>query len=211
MVNSRQGTRGGSALEVALSTLFWVPLLIGTSVTGLNIIRALQISEIWRDAGHMFAYGVDFAQTPNQDLVLRTAKGLNITRTGGTGVIILSKLMYVGATECTGAGLTADTVGCPNIFKTVFVRRIVIGNASVRASDYGTPKASIVKTDGTIAPNDYLKDSTAVAKDYAGNSFSLMSLSGGQVTYMTETYFTSPDYDWGRVMSGTGDYARCFF
>jgi len=204
-LNSCKSKRGASAMEFALSMVFWVPMIMGVSVTGLNLIRALQVNQVCRDAGHMFAYGIDFSNNGNKDLLLRTATGLNITRTGGTGVIILSRLLYIGASECTGAGLAANSIACPNIFKTVFTRRLTVGNVTTRASNYGTPIASIVTSDGTISTSNYLTKPSAVAV-----GFDLMAMTGGQILFMAETYFASRDYDWHGT-SVAGEYVRVFF
>ena len=205
MRKTHKSTRGASAMEFALSMLFWVPMIMGVSVTGLNLIRSLQVNQVCRDAGHMFAYGIDFSDNGNKDLLLRTASGLNITRTGGTGVVILSRMLYIGASECTGAGLAANAIACPNIFKTVFTRRLVIGNKNVRASNYGTPINSIVQSDGNISASNYLTQPSAVAVN-----FNLMTMTGGQILFMAESFFASRDYDWGNQVAD-GEYTRVFF
>src|ERR1700676_2106939 len=91
----RSRRRGGSSVEVAMSTLFWVPLLIGTFSVGFKLVRADQVQEICRDVGHMYAYGVDFTQSGNQAIAVRLAQGLNMTTTGGQGVIILSIMKMI--------------------------------------------------------------------------------------------------------------------
>ena len=59
--------RGGSSIEFAFIVLTLVPLLLGTGATGVNMIRTLQTAQLARDAGHMFARGVDFSLTRKQD------------------------------------------------------------------------------------------------------------------------------------------------
>ena len=39
---------------------FMVPLWLGTSAVGLNMITSLQVIQLARDAGHMYARGVEF-------------------------------------------------------------------------------------------------------------------------------------------------------
>jgi hypothetical protein len=39
----------------------------------------------------------------------------------------------------------------------------------------------------------------------------VISLTGGQVAYLTETYFSSPDFAWGNYMSVAGVYDRKIF
>ena len=43
-------------IEFCLSTLLWVTLIMGLATVGLNLIRALQIEQICRDAAHMYSH-----------------------------------------------------------------------------------------------------------------------------------------------------------
>src|SRR5712692_4606052 len=123
---------GNVLIEFALVSAFSIPLLLGMFVTGTNITRSIQVSQISRDAGHMYAMNVDFSQAANQDVIVRLALGLGMTTTGGDGVVILSHIINVYLSDCTAAGLSAAQ--CTNLDQTVFTHRIVIGNASLRAS-----------------------------------------------------------------------------
>lgn len=198
--------RGSTLIEFALTSLIWLGLLTGTAVTGMNLIRSIQVVQICRDVGHMFAYGLDFSQPGNQNIIVRLANGLNFTVNGGNGVVILSALTQIGPQQCTAAGLAANTTACPNLNQTAFTRRLVIGQFSLRASTYGTPKPGIIGANGYIAAADYLKDSTARA-----SNFQLLQLNAGDTTYLTEAYFSSPDLDWSGYMTGTGVYAHAIF
>ena len=53
--------KGISTMEFAFSMLVLTPLLLGTGVTGINMIRTLATVQLARDAGHMYARGLDFA------------------------------------------------------------------------------------------------------------------------------------------------------
>ena len=205
--NSRT-RRGSSLIEFVLSSMFWVTLLIGTLVIGGNLIKAIQVVQLCRDVGHMWAYGVDFSQASNQNLIAKLAQGLNFSTSGtGNGVVILSNVTYIGNNQCTAGGLAANTTSCPNLFQTVFTRRVVVGNASVRASNFGTPNSGIIGANGFILAADYLTNTSARA-----NSFiSLLPLAPGDVSSLTESYFRSPELDWPGVMTGTGEYAYAIF
>jgi hypothetical protein len=198
--------RGSTLIEFALTSLIWLGLMMGTAVVGINLIRSIQVVQICRDVCHMFAYGVDFSQSGNQNIIVRLANGLNFTTTGGDGVVILSQLTFVGPQQCTAGGLAANSSQCPNLNQTVFTRRIVVGQSSLRASSYGTPSGGIVGSNGYIAAADYLKVSSARAQN-----FQLLALNPGDSTYLTETYFASPDLDWVGFMTGTGVYAHAIF
>ena len=202
----RSHKAGTAGLEFALSTVFWVPLLLGTSVFGFNLIRAIQVTQIARDVAHMHAYGLDFSDVNNKAIAIRLARGLDITTTGGNGVIIISTLMSIGAAQCTAAGLAADATNCPNINQLVFIRRIVIGNAALRASDFGTPSPAIIDGQGHIVAPNYLTNTSARATGFSG----LMAMAAGQVAYVAEAYFASPELGWAEY-SSPGHYARSIF
>ena len=204
----RKSQRGSTMIEFVASTVFWMPLLVGTSVIGLNLIRNIQVTQLCRDAGHMYAYGVDFSQAANQNLLVsKLADGLNITATGGNGVVIFSTITMIGAAQCTAAGLAANTTNCPNLNRAVFARRIVVGNVAKRASRFGTPSPGIIGTGGFIGSTDQCTNTTA----RAGNFTSLLALNPGEFGNLTETYVGSPDYDWRGYMAGTGVYASVIF
>lgn len=207
MQTPRRTDRGSILVEFVLSSIFWVPLLMGTFVVGLNLLRAIQVTQICRDAGHMFAYGVDFSQAGNQNLIIRLANGLNFSIGGGNGVVIFSTLTYIDSAQCTGAGLSADTTNCPNLNQIVFTRRIAVGNSSARASNFGTPGSGIVDANGYIPSSSYLSNTTARAAGFS----SLLPLAAGQFAYLSEVYVASPDIDWTNFMTGTGVYARSIF
>jgi hypothetical protein len=198
----RRRTRGkGSALvEFVMATGFFiVPLLVGIMVIGQNLILANLVTLVCRDAAHMYAYGVDFSQTGNQNLLIQVAQGINMTTTGGNGVVILSTVTYVASTDCTAAGYQANTTSCPNMNQTVFIRRIVIGNSSLTSSAYGTPNSSILNSDGTISTANYLTDPSAQAANFS----SLITLASGQYAYMAEMYVSS--------FNSSGVYSRSIF
>ena len=49
----------------------------------MRLVRANQVSEVCRDAGHMFAYGVNFSQASSQNVLVQLTQGLNMTANGG--------------------------------------------------------------------------------------------------------------------------------
>jgi hypothetical protein len=199
--------KGGALMEFSLSSLFWVPLILGTIVLGLNLARALRVTQLCRDAGHMYAYGVDFSQGGNQNLLLRLANGLNITATGGNGVVVFSTITYIAAGDCTAGGLTANSSQCPNLNYMVFTNRLVVGNAALKPSAFGTPNTSDMDSSGSIPSSKFLKDVTTRATGFSN----LITIASGQYAYVSEAYFSSPDYDWTGFLTGTGVAARNIF
>lgn len=201
----RKGSGGNALVEFGLCAAFLMPLYIGMVVIGMDMKRVMQTNQVSRDVGHMYARWVDFSKPGNQDLVVRLASGLGMTRTGGSGVVILSKLMKIGLQQCADGGVAQAS--CSNLNQTVFVQRIVIGNISLAASRFGTPVSSIVKADGTIDAVNYLKNASAVSTNFAA----ALDLGEGEVAYLSEAYFQSPVQDFPTVNSRGPVYARSIY
>lgn len=200
----QKSRKGSVGFEFAIVTaLFYVPLLMGTVVLGMNLVRSTQVVQITRDAGHMWGQGVDFSQPGNRQFILRLAQGLNIADTGGNGLIRFSQIMFVAKAQCTDAGLS--DAQCKNKDHYVVTRRIVIGNGSLKASAYGEPNAGLINAAGDVS--NYLTDTSARADAFAN----LLQLLAGDSAYFTESYFISPDYDWSGFMKGTGIYSSAVF
>ncbi|HEX3681964.1 MAG TPA: hypothetical protein VHU83_05425 [Bryobacteraceae bacterium] len=197
------GERGSALIEFLLCmTLLIVPLLLGTTVLGLNLIREIQVTEVCRDATHMYSQGVDFTEASYQSELFKIAQGLNISASGGNGVIILSTITYIDSNACTAGGYTSSN--CTNLNQNVFTRQVVIGNSSLRASAFGTPPVDATNSDNVTQAN-YLTNATARA------NFSVIPLSAGQYAYVGETYFTTPDLSWWGPLGTTGISARFVF
>jgi len=191
-------------IEFCLSVALWTAVLMGLSTVGLNLIRALQVEQVCRDAGRLYGAGLDFTQAGNQNLLIMLATGLNVTAGGGNGVFVFSTVEYIDTPQCTAGGLGGN---CPNLGQYVFIQRVVVGNAGLLSSQFGTPSAGIIGVSGNIASSAYLTNGSARAAGFG----SLLSLTGGQVAYLTESYFSSPDFAWGSYMSGAGVYERKIF
>jgi hypothetical protein len=177
-------------------------MLFGTVIVGLNLSRAIQVTQVSRDAGHMYARSVDFSDPNNKNLIVRLAQGLNITATGGNGVVILSTVTFVTQNDCTAAALTAAQ--CTNLNQSVFTHRIVVGNAAVRPSNFGTPNPALIDATGRVS--NYLKDTSARAVGFT----SILPLASGELAYVSEAYVRSSDYGLPGYRS-TGVYARTVF
>jgi hypothetical protein len=175
--------KGSTILEFALAgTFLLLPLTIGTATVGLSILESIHVVELNRDAAHMFARGVDFSQTANQNLLLELGNGLNISASGGNGVVILSEIDAIGGGQA------------------VCARRLVIGNAALRASDFATPK-KFTDQSGTVD----ITDPSAQA-----NSFlNVLAMSAGDKAYVAETYFQG--FSWTGWFTSSGMYTRSIF
>ena len=190
-VRGRQAERGTAMVEFLLAAgLLIVPMFFGLIIVGLSLILANQVTEVCRDTGHMFAYGVDFSQSQSQLLVTnQLAQGLSMTPTGGKGVIYLSTFTYVDSTSCAAAGLQANSTNCPNINQIVAIKRLVIGNSSIQAGSFApsiTP--GIITSNGDISSANYLTDTSVRAANF-GN---VITLTTGQYAYVSEMFVNPP-------------------
>jgi hypothetical protein len=216
----RKKQGGNEIIEFALLAVFLVPLLLWTFIVGMNLIRVIQAEQICREIGTLYISGVDFSTYAAESLVvdLATGYGLNAGSSftgnmynndgnGGNGYVVVSEIMYVGASTC--STLPSGT-GCTNQGQYVFLRRIDFGNSNLTingttvASSFGAPTAS--QTSYGYVEN-YLTDSGAVATNVG--SILNSALIDGQVIYVVETWFASPDLGFA-APSGGGMYARVF-
>jgi hypothetical protein len=193
MRRKRNPESGNAVLEFAICTLFLIPMTLGIFQVGMDLKTCVQAAQISRDIGSMFAQGVDFTSSTNQNIVVRLTQGLGMTLTGGNGVVNLSKIYMVQPADCTGAGLSLGQ--CNNVNLAVVTQRFVIGNSALQTSVFGSP-ASIDSSTGNV--NNWLTDTSARATNFN------ITLNGGEWTYASETYFTS-------VTRPSGIYAKALF
>jgi hypothetical protein len=219
-----RNSRGVSGIEFAFGMLVLLPLFLGTGVTGINMIRTLQTVQLARDAGHMYAKGIDFSQPGNQTILADLGANLGLSTTSGQGsaVVILSSLIYVDKNQCAAVG-DVDSSGnptsaCTNYTKWVFTQRLEIGNTGVRNSNYGSPLTSgptgvtVNPTTGMISQQQYVTQAGAVANFTGVNPYQVVDgnaegLPSGQLLYVAEaaaTGFNMPpfvsnqaSYSWG--------------
>ena len=206
--SSRTRQKGSALVEVCLClTLFWTPLFIGTYQIGFNLIRAVQVTQICRDAGHMYSLGTDFAQPQYQALLRTLMPGSMNATSGGNTAVYISTVTYVDANACTAGGLSANTASCPNLGQAVFSRQIPLGNTSLRASSFGTP-ACPAASNYTCSTSYELTNSGAIAQGFL-NVIPLTSSS--QYAYMSEMFVRSADLSFFSSLGTTGEYARSIF
>jgi hypothetical protein len=209
----RRGFRGSACIEFAFIVMVLVPLLLGTGAAGINMILTLQTIQLARDAGHMYAHGLDFSQTGNQTILANIGSTLGLSTTAGSGsaVVILSALTYVDNATCSAAGAVdshGNPSGCTNLGKWVFTQRLTIGNSSVRTGNIGSPLTSgttgvtVNSTTGRISVSDYATKAGAVATFSSINPYSSVNgvvsgLPSGQMLYVAEagaTAFSMPPF-----------------
>ncbi len=201
--NRHRKQRGSALVEFLLCfCLLWIPLFLGTVEIGFNLIQAIQVNQVCRDAGHMYAYGVDFSQSSNKYLLASFAPRLNIdpTGAGGTGEVILSTIDYIDDAQCQAGGYRSDAL-CPNYGKDVITQQIVIGKA-LKASVFGTPSAAITDPttgkvqNGNLLTRGYLNDASAVATNFSSVITLSSGATGEQYAYVSEMFLHSSNFNW---------------
>lgn len=192
-------------VEFLLSSLIWVPLLLGTIVFGINEIRAIQVSQLSRDTGHMYAYGIDFTQPQNVALLTKLASSLNIQQTSGNGAILLSKITLVTQSDCDAANMKV----CPNNGQYVFTSLYVFGNTQYASSKLGNPNLQYYTNGTSIQASQYLSDPTLVATKFS-SLLTFPAGQSGQYAYVSEVAVDSQAINW-TTFNNTGSYARSIF
>jgi hypothetical protein len=199
----RQRRRGAAMVELALGLTLLFPILLGVGAIAIRLGRTLQATQATRDIAHMYALGADFSLPGTQALAGTLSREYNLSSTG-KAVLLFSRIMKVQQIDCDAAALHT----CPNLNLPVLTQRIVMGNPSLRNSNFGTPPAAYIGTSGTISPVNYCQESSLVATGFN----SVLALSPGQSTTMVEGYFSMPDINFlGFPDSGGGYYVRFLF
>lgn len=206
--------KGSAIIEFSLClAFFWLPLFIGTYQIGFNLIRSVQVTQICRDAGHMYSMGTDFSQSQNQNLLFSLMPNSLSATSGGNTVFYLSTVTYVDSTACTNGGLSANTTSCPNLGQAVFARQIPIGNASLSASSFGTP--SCPSSSGYICSQSYQLTNTAARANGFLKVIPLDQIDTATgstpFAYMSEMYVLSTDLRFFQSMGPGTEYARAIF
>ena len=223
---AKRSQAGNTILEFALVMTFLVPMFAGAFTIGMALTKAIQVSNVARDAVVLMVRsnsdpesGLDLAVTQNQRIIVRAAQGLGMNSdaqddpsSSGSGAVILSKVVMVGPTECSLAGLTPhgttpfwDTGNCPNFGSYVFAYRVVIGNGSRWSSTIGNPGGT-VQSNGTITPADIASNSSDVAGTFS--SVTGMTLSASTFALVSEMYADVSYLNFFSVMSNPVIYAR---
>ena len=193
--NAISEEKGSALIEfVFCFGLFWAPLFLGMLTVGFNLIAAVQVTQLCRDAAHMYSQGIDFSQATYKTLLINLAPGLGLAATGGKGEVILSSITYIDDTDCSAAGLNNST--CTNRLKYVVTRRIVIGNTGTGfpTSNFGTPSSGILDSAGNVTSSGgtpyYLTNSSAQAGNFQTSTG--VTLTSQHYAYTAETYVQSP-------------------
>lgn len=208
----KRGESGNTLVEFALCLAFLTPLLLGLFSIGMNLTRNMQVTQVSRSTGLMYVRQLDFSIVQNQRMIVRLTEGLGMKLNAnydpdpnGRGVVIVSQVTIPSDSDCTGAGLTLGA--CTNRGIPVIIHRFRFGNTALRASDFGQPPANLIGSDGSVSANDYLTNTALRATNFG----SVMTLTSSEIAFVTEVYFSSPDYDLPGWMTNTGVYSRTIY
>ncbi len=201
----RKGEKGNAIVEFALVVTFLLLLIMGTFSIGMTLTKSVQAGVVARDAGAMFMRYVDFTLTANKDILVRLANGMGMTASGGNGVVIMTQVMKIGATECSNGGLS--TSACPNFGETVVIKRMVVGNSTLYTTTFGNPPSNLINSDGTISINNYLTQTSTRASGFS----SVLTLNNGEFAFISEAYFKTPEIDMPGYRNNTYVYQRNIF
>lgn len=232
VIERRRRRQGGhQILEFACVAVLFCPLLLGTFVVGLSLIRSIQVNHLARDLDSMYIHGADFSDYNFQVIARRLAYGMGLdigapfqgnqaenTSQSGRGLITVSQVMWVGGEQepnCQGV----FPAPCTNKNTFVFTQRIRFGNGNVdnaHPSSLGAPTAS--RNGHGVVQNPVLAIGAQLPAPAQGEMQALWQTSAGgrtplkdgQVLYVVEAYFESPDLSLGNLQ-GSGLYARWFF
>jgi hypothetical protein len=72
--------------------------------------------------------------------------------------------------------------------QTVFTRRLVVGNAALHSSAFGTPNPSEMDSSGNLSLSGYLTDTANQASGFS----SVIPLTSGEFAYVSEMWATPP-------------------
>jgi hypothetical protein len=160
-----------------------------------------------RDAAVLYSRGVDFSQAGSKELVRRLSNGLDLSPTGN-GVVIFSQVMIVRRADCIAGGYAE---GCPNEGSPVFLNRIVLGNTTLRPSNYGSPTGMNPK--GNISSVAYLSDPSARGNAELAAELLAAGVAQrqGDVANLVEVWFDTPDLSAFGTASSRGVYAKSIF
>lgn len=222
----RKREAGNTIVEFAIVLSFLVPMLAGAFTIGFGLTKAIQVSNVARDAVVLMVRsntdpnsGLDLSQTQNQRIIVQAAQGLGMNSDAaddpsstGNAVVILSKVVMVGPTECTVGIIPApsgappwSSSNCPNYGDYVFAYRVVIGNGTRWSSTFGSPGGT-VQSNGTITASDIASNTSDRASTF--HAVTGLTLSASIFALVSEMYADVSYLNFFSVLSNPVIYAR---
>jgi hypothetical protein len=200
----RRRQRGHALVEFALVSLILVPLFVGMAGIGINLTRSVTVSQVVRDAGLMYARFVDFTLASNKDILERLAIGTGFDADGpGKGVLIFTKVTYIDDAACAAASLAGTD--CTNRGMYVMTQRVIVGNQSLKSSQFGAPDPMLLDSKGNVA--NYIKETSARATGFGD----LLTMQGKEFAFVTEGFFKGVSFKFGLWPTAEDIYTVALF
>lgn len=173
----QSGRRGNALVEFALVFPMVLIITFGVFTTGVVLERYITVLQLARNGGSMLARGADFNVEQNKQLLLQGAVDMDITTTGGEGVIYLSRVVKAPP-------------GSPNNGKLVVAEQYIIGNSALTPSRVGTPSAAIWPDREKPLPNGDVADYEKELSARADLPMDLQSISLSEEVFIAEVYYS---------------------
>jgi hypothetical protein len=152
----------------------------------------------------MYARFVDFNLASNRDILERLAVGTGFEADGGgKGVLMFTKVTYVDDAACSAAALAG--ADCTNRGYFVMTQRVVVGNQSLKSSQFGAPDASLLDSKGNVA--NYMKETSARAAGF-GN---YLTMTSKEFAFVTEGFFKGVSFKFGMWPTAEDIYTVALF
>lgn len=179
------GRDGNAIVEFAVCLPVLVVALFTVVTGGFWFDRYMTVLQLGRTGASMFARGMNFSADANKDLLLMASQGLSMQKTGGKGVIYLTRLVQAPP-------------GSANDGQMVVAERFVIGDSAIRPSKIGTPSGSIWPDTTQPLPNGDVQNYQDEPSAVATVPSSIMTLPLGESMFVTEVYHDSQDLNFGK-------------
>lgn len=213
------GTKGQSVVEFAIALPFLVLMSVGAFAVGMILDRHLTLGQVVRNAGNMYARGIDFASDQNKNFIIDAGIGLDLHLTSGHTSVWFSLLTRVPAdAQCDdGSGGTRD---CNNNGEVVIAQRYMIGdtngpNMHSRLAAAGLPSSFLDASGNVAAEGDHQNyfDLTEARATSAPSSVTNTStgIQENELLYVVEVIHRPTTIQFQGVFAPEIMYSRAFF
>jgi len=191
-------------VEFTISLLVLIPLLLGAFVFGFKLVRSLQMEQIVRDVGHMYARNVDFRSAGSVQVAQQLASGYDLT-SSGTSELILSQISVVQQADCDAGNPTLPSgTHCTNLNYPVYVEELILGNSGDGTSNFGCPP---LQGDSTVSAANRANNTLARASGFS----SVLTLQANETAYVVEMFNLTPEFNIAGFSGAPLIYARSVF
>ncbi len=154
----RLGEQGQSIVEFGIASPFLVFMSVGVFAVGLMLDRHLTLTQVVRNAGNMYARGIDFSSTQNKNFIVDAASGLDLhLNSGGSTAVYMSRLTRVPDDAiCDTGGGPRD---CNNNGEVVISQRYMVGDSAAGGSmdsHFGMPTQFLDAAGNPATEGDHL-------------------------------------------------------